>query len=154
MYIWPKTIPINNYRDTISNGFSDQWDVFGPMSRRTNDTFFGPMIFGPMTLFRTNGSSDQWVFGPMGRRTNGFSDQWVVGPMGCRTIETSPLILFQNNYHRTLEARFDFPQLNYTTILFATLYTPWSFPRWIWSAYTFVSSWLTVDQLICIAFYA
>ena len=43
-----------------------------------------------MTLFRTNGSSDQWVFGPMGRQTNGFSDQWVVGPMGCRTIETSP----------------------------------------------------------------
>ena len=64
--------------------FSDQW-VFGPMTH-----FFGPMVFGPMTLFRTNGPSDQWVFGPMGRRTNGFSDQWVVGPMGCRTIETSP----------------------------------------------------------------
>ena len=35
--------------------------------------------------FRTNGSSDQWVFGPMGHRTNGFSDQWAVGPMGFRT---------------------------------------------------------------------
>ena len=33
-----------------------------------------------MTLFRTNGSSAQWVFGPTGRRTNVLSDQWVVGP--------------------------------------------------------------------------
>ena len=62
-----KTIPINNYCDTISNGFSDQWDVFGPMSRRTNDT-----------LLRTTVSSDQWVFGPMPMA------------MGRRTIEKSP----------------------------------------------------------------
>ena len=45
-------------------------------------------MFGPMILFRTNangssdlcfflinGLSDQWIFGPMGRRTNVFSDQ-------------------------------------------------------------------------------
>ena len=38
------------------------------------------MVFGPMALFRTNGSSDQSVFGPMGLRTNGSSDQWAVGP--------------------------------------------------------------------------
>ena len=50
--------------------FPDQW-VFGPMTH-----FFGPLVCGPMTLFRTNGSSDQWV----------------VGPMGCRTIKTSPKI--------------------------------------------------------------
>ena len=35
--------------------FSDQW-VFGPITH-----FFGPMVFGPMTRFRTNGSSDQWA---------------------------------------------------------------------------------------------
>ena len=40
---------------------------------RTNDTFSGQWVFGPMG-FRTNGPSDQWVFGPMGRRTNGLSD--------------------------------------------------------------------------------
>ena len=75
-----KTIPINNYRDTISNGFSDQWDVFGPMSRRTNDTLFRT------NDFRTNDTfSDQWVFGPMGFRTNGSSDQWVFGLMSRRT---------------------------------------------------------------------
>ena len=66
-----------------TNGFSDQCDFFGPMSRGTNDT-----------LFRTNGFRTNDTFGPMGfwtnvRRTNanGFSDQWVVGPMGCRTID-------------------------------------------------------------------
>ena len=56
------------------------WDVFGPMSRRTNDTLFRT------DDFRTNdhfSNQCQWVFGPMDRRTNGFSDQWqwVVGPM-------------------------------------------------------------------------
>ena len=45
---------------------------------------FGPMPYGmAMTLFRTNGNgnngpSDQWYFGPVGRRTNvngnGLSD--------------------------------------------------------------------------------
>ena len=31
-----------------------------------------------MTLFRTNGVSDQWVFGPMGLRTNDiFLDQFI-----------------------------------------------------------------------------
>ena len=54
----------------INGTFSDQWAV-GPMIH-----FFGPMIFGPMTL------SDKWVFGPMGFRTNGSSDQWVFGLMG------------------------------------------------------------------------
>ena len=33
----------------------------------------------------TNGPSDQWAVGPMGRRINGPSDQWAVGPMGRRT---------------------------------------------------------------------
>ena len=53
---------------------------------------FGPMPYGmAMTLFRTNGSSDQcngfsdqwqWAVGPMVFRTNGSSDQWqwAVGP--------------------------------------------------------------------------
>ena len=55
--------------------------------------FSGQMVFGPMTLFRTNGSSDQWVFGPMGFRP----DQWVFGRTngfsgnGLSDIETSPL---------------------------------------------------------------
>ena len=59
-------------------------------------------FFGPMTLFRTNGFSDQWhtfsdqwfsdqwhFFEPMRLRTNGFSDQWAVGPMGFRTNGSS-----------------------------------------------------------------
>ena len=54
--------------------FSDQWHFFWPMGFRTNNT-----------LFRTNGSLDQWVFGPMGFRTNGPSDQLVCGPMCRRT---------------------------------------------------------------------
>ena len=96
-----KTIPINNYRDTISNGFSDQWDVFGPMSRRTNDTLFRT------NDFRTNDTfSDQWVFGPMGFRTNGSSDQWGFGPMGHRTNELSD--------HRDVSP--------YITVLFVAIY--------------------------------
>ena len=38
---------------------------------------------------QTDGSSDQWVIGPMGFRTNESSDQWVVGPMSLRTNESS-----------------------------------------------------------------
>ena len=64
--------------------FSDQWDVFGPMSRRTNDTLFRTNDFWTDDTF-----SDQWFFGPMGFRTNGSSDQWVFGPMGRRTNELS-----------------------------------------------------------------
>ena len=47
-----------------------------------------------MTLFQSNGSLDQWVFGPMGFRTNVFSDKWTFGPMtlfgpvGRRTNDT------------------------------------------------------------------
>ena len=88
--------------------FSDQW-VFRPMTH-----FFGPMpmVFGPMpygmampmTLFRTNASSDQcngfsdqwqcqWAVRPMVFRTNGSSDQcqwqWAVGPMVFRTNGSS-----------------------------------------------------------------
>ena len=39
--------------------------------------------------FRTNGPSNQWVFGSMGNRTNRFSDQWVFGPMGFRANGSS-----------------------------------------------------------------
>ena len=35
-------------------------------------------------ISRTNGQSDQWAVGPMGRA----SDQWVVGLLGRRTIGT------------------------------------------------------------------
>ena len=48
-------------------------------------------IFEPMILFRTNGSSYRWVFGPMGRRTNGSSDQWAVGPSTWHHSEGSLL---------------------------------------------------------------
>ena len=64
------------------------------------------MVFGPMTLFWTNGSSDRWVFGPMGCRTNGtFSDQCAVGPIthfrtNCfRTNDTfGPMDLWTNGF--------------------------------------------------------
>ena len=54
---------------------------------RTNDSSESDQwVFGPMGR-RTNGISDQLDFGPMpiGRRTNGPSDQWDFGPIGFRT---------------------------------------------------------------------
>ena len=70
-----------------TNGFSDQW-VFGPMGLRTNRLsdqwdFFGPMFRRANDTFSDQWFSDQWhFFGPMDLRTDGSSDQWVVGPMG------------------------------------------------------------------------
>ena len=76
----------------LNSLFSDQCDVFGPMSRLTNYTLFRT------NDFRTNDTfSEQWVFGPMGFRTNGSSEQWVFGPMGRRTNGLS------NHRHDTVE---------------------------------------------------
>ena len=54
-----------------------------------------------MTLFRTNWSSNQLVFGPMGLWTNGFSDQWVVRPMGFWTNWSTDQLIIGQMGHRT-----------------------------------------------------
>ena len=69
----------------------------------TNDACLDQWAFGPITLFRTSGPleqshtfSDQWfldqqhIFGPMGFWTDGFSDRWVIGPIGRQTIDIAP----------------------------------------------------------------
>ena len=94
-----------------TNGSSDQWDFFGPMSRRTNDTLFrtngfrtndtfsDQWVVGP-TGFWTNGPSDQWVFGLMGRRTNGLSDhRHCTGERKILVIITQCLLLLTRTHH-------------------------------------------------------
>ena len=61
-----------------TNWFFDKW-VVGPMVFRTNGSS-NQWVFGPMTLFQTNRFSDQRAVRLMGCRTNGSSDQWAVGP--------------------------------------------------------------------------
>ena len=74
--------------------FSDQW-IFGPMGLRTNGFSDQWNFFGPEPSDQWHTFSDQW-----------FSDQWhFFGPMGCRTIETSPppsAILRNQKCHRPI----------------------------------------------------
>ena len=58
---------------------------------------FGPTVFGPMAYYRTNGSSNRWVFGPMSHRTNGPSDHRHSS--------------VHNNYYRSQWLRFVLMQL-------------------------------------------
>ena len=101
---------------------------------RTNDTFSDQWVFGPMTLFRTNGfrtndtlfwtngSLDQWVFEPMGFRTNGPSDQWVFGPMGRQTNGLSDnIIIILTDYNYTVKNYNPLPNRIYQEVLISPL---------------------------------